>query len=88
MPEVGSYTRPVPVREPARILAQQLMNGILIPPGARGGTILDPASGGDQNTEAENRRQAQTAQTDRWCVSRTWARSSSFSLRVAGVSSA
>src|ERR671920_214950 len=60
VPEERPHTGPIPVREPAGILPQQLVNRILIPPGTRGGTILDSASRRYQNTEAEDRRQTQT----------------------------
>jgi hypothetical protein len=44
------------------------MNGILVPPGTRGSTILDPASSGHQEADAEDGG-TQAAQTDRWCSS-------------------
>jgi hypothetical protein len=44
------------------------MDGILVPPGAGGSTILDPASSGHEEADAEDSG-TQAAQTDRWCFS-------------------
>jgi hypothetical protein len=75
LPEERSNTTPVAGREPLGISVQKLVDRILIPPGPAGGTVLYPAPQTCQEAEPED-RQTPSAQTVRWCVSRTWARSS------------
>ena len=86
-PEERPEPAPIALREPLRVLVQDHVDGIFVPAGAGRGAILDPASHTRQEADTED-RETQTAQADRWCVSSTWARSSWFSLRVPGVSSA
>ena len=87
LPEEGPHTGPVALGETQRILAEELVNGVFVAPSTRWGAVFYLASRAHQETNAEH-RDTQTAQADRWWVSRTGARSSSFSRRVPGVSSA
>ncbi len=86
LPEERSDPGPVASREPSGVAAEQLVDRVLVPSGAGRRAILDPASCANQETDAED-RETGTGQTDRWCVS-SWSRSSWFSRRVLGVSSA
>ena len=86
LPEEGSNPRPIAPGETPFVAAEQLMNGVLVPPGTRGSAVFDPAPESRQEAEAQ-RRKTETAQADRPCIS-SWARSSRFSRRLPGVSSA
>lgn len=77
LPEESAHAGPVAPGEPPGITAEELMDRVLVPAGARWGAVLDPALGAGQDSDKED-RETPTAQTDRWCVSR-WASSSRFS---------
>ncbi len=87
LPEERPDAGPVALRQTLGISAQELVDRIFVPAGTSRGAILDPASRARQEADTED-SETQAAQADRWCVSSTWARSSWFSLRVLGVSSA
>ena len=86
LPEERSHPRPIATGKTPLVTAEKLVDGVLVPPGPRGSAIFDPASETRQEAEAQ-RRETQTAQADRPCIS-SWARSSRFSRRLPGVSSA
>ncbi len=87
LPEKRPDADPVALRQTLGVSAQELMDRIFVPAGTGRGAILDPASRARQEADTED-SDTQAAQADRWCVSSTCARSSWFSLRVLGVSSA
>ena len=86
LPEERPHAAPVPQRKASGVPAEEMLNGVLVPAGTRGGTIFDPAPRHSEEADAES-RQAPAGQADRRFAS-SCARSSSFSLRVLGVSSA
>jgi hypothetical protein len=55
LPEERADPSPVPLREGSGIAAEQLLNGVLVAAGTRGGTVLDPAPRDRQETDPEAR---------------------------------
>ena len=86
LPEERPHTRPVPPRKAPGIATEQVLDDVLIATGTGGSMVFDAAPGDSQEADPK-RRELWAAQADRRCASR-WARSSSFSRRVPGVSSA
>ena len=86
LPEERANAGPIALREAASIAAEQMLDGVLVAASTGGRMVLDAAPGDGQEADP-NRRELWAAQADRRCAS-SWARSSSFSRRVPGVSSA
>lgn len=84
LPEERPHPRPIAAGEAPCVTAEKLVDGVFVPPGARGSAIFDPASEAREEAETECRK-TQTAQADRPCVS-TWARSSRLTSRLKSLS--
>src|SRR4051812_10051168 len=85
LPEHRSHTGPVPLGKSSGVAAEQVLDDVLVTPGARGGTVFDLTSRHRQKPDCQG-REPQAAHADCRCASNC-ARSSSFSRRVLGVSS-
>ncbi len=70
LPEERPHPCPVTLRQTQGISVQQLVDRIFVPASTSRGTILDPAAYTRQEADTE-KRETQTAQADRWCVSST-----------------
>lgn len=86
LPEERPYPGPVSLGESPGITAEELVNPVLVLPGTGRGAVLYSAPRPNQESDEED-RESQAAQTNRWCFS-SWARSSRFSRRLLGESSA
>jgi hypothetical protein len=86
LPEQRPYPSPVAPGEPLRIAAEQMLDAVLVAPTAGRSTVFDSTPAYRQDAKPE-REITGAAQTDCRCAS-NWARSSWFSRRVPGVTSA
>src|SRR5215210_9313785 len=81
LPEQRAHRAPVAFGHRTRIVAEEMLNRVLVPAASGGGSVLDLTC--PRRDEADTEGETPTPQAERWCAS-SCARSSWFSRRVLG----